>query len=113
MNWVTQLCLPLVAMIVTFGVGLGVAVDQLAATVRRPRSLLLGLLLSLTVLPALGYLAVITTGGNASILLGIVILAASPSNVACPLLTRLARGDVALSLTLTSVTCVLTALVMP
>jgi BASS family bile acid:Na+ symporter len=113
MDWITQVCLPLAAILVTFGVGLGVTIGQIRSTFRRPRPLVLGVALHSIALPALAYLAASTTGGDESTVLGLMILAASPSNVASPLLTRLARGDVALSLTLTALTCVLAALVMP
>src|SRR4051794_38014071 len=113
MTWFTQICLPLAAAIISFGIGLGVTVERVRTTAHTPALLLAALVSQVVVLPLVAVAASVLTGATASLTLGMLVLAAAPSNVSAPLLTRLARGDVAFSLAFTVLSCLLSGLTIP
>jgi bile acid:Na+ symporter, BASS family len=74
---------------------------------------LAGLLTQLVMLPLLAAAVVYAAHGSPTLMLGLVIVAACPGNVSSPLLTKLAHGDVALSLTLVGASSLLSAASIP
>jgi len=102
----------LLAMIL-FAVALELTVADFRRVAQRPRPVLLGLGLQLVALPALTFLVARTLAPSPSIALGMMVVAACPGGSVSNFFTREARGDVALSVSLTAVTSVLAALTTP
>jgi BASS family bile acid:Na+ symporter len=105
--------LPLALAFIMLYLGLTLQQGDFKRVLLRPRALLAGLVGQMLLVPALGF-------GVASIMpldpvmaVGLMVLVACPGGVSSGLLTHLARGDVALSISLTAITSVAAGLTLP
>ncbi len=98
---------------ITFSIGLGLAADDFRRVLRRPGTVLLGASLQLIALPALTWFLARSFAPMPSIALGMIVLAACPGGSLSNLMTLTARGDTALSITLTALSSVTGVLLTP
>jgi bile acid:Na+ symporter, BASS family len=108
-----QVLLPLVIAAMMLGVGMSLRVADFSALLATPRSAAIGLLGMFGLFPALAFLLAWAFPLSPELSVGLVLLAASPSASTSTLFTYLARGDAALSLTLTAVSKMLPVLIIP
>jgi BASS family bile acid:Na+ symporter len=87
--------------------------DDFQRVLQRPRALVAGLVGQLLMVPALGWLVASAMPLDPVMAVGLMVLAACPGGVSSGLLTHLARGDVALSISLTAVTSVAAVFSLP
>ena len=99
--------------LVMFGVGLSLTVSDFANVIRYPRALWSALGAQMIGLPLIAFLISLLAPLPAEIKVGFIILAASPGGATSGFLTYLWRGNVALSLSLTSVNSFLTLFTIP
>ncbi|MBW3581575.1 MAG: bile acid:sodium symporter family protein [Euryarchaeota archaeon] len=104
----TDILLPIVLGIIMLGVGLGLRFSDFRLLFRQPRGVLAGLIGQLVLLPLAASLVVVlfvvAFGLEYPLALGLLLLAAVPGGATSNMLTWLARGDTALSVTLTAIT---------
>lgn len=105
--------LPLALAFIMFYLGLTLRINDFRQVLQRPRALLAGLVGQLLMLPLLGGLVAWTSGLDPVMAVGLMVLAACPGGVSSGLLTHLARGDVALSISLTAITSIAAVLTLP
>lgn len=105
--------LPLALAFIMFYLGLTLCVDDFRRVFQRPRAVLVGLAGQLLMVPLLGLLIAWATGLDPVMAVGLMVVAACPGGVSSGLFTRLAHGDVALSISLTIVTSVVAMLSLP
>lgn len=105
--------LPLALAFIMFYLGLTLRVNDFQQVLQRPRALLTGLAGQLLMVPLLGWLVAWTSGLDPVMAVGLMVLAACPGGVSSGLLTHLARGDVALSISLTAITSIAAVLTLP
>jgi BASS family bile acid:Na+ symporter len=105
--------LPAVLCIIMLGLGLSLKLDDFLRVLRQPRTVLIGLLCQIVILPILCFGLTYASGLPPAIAVGMMLLAASPGGTSATLYTHLARGDVALSITLTAVTSALSIVTVP
>lgn len=112
-NIITQLLLPLALFIIMLGMGLSLVVDDFRRVMRFPGAVAIGLVLKLVLMPlvTLGVLALFPLQPELAV--GFVLLAACPGGATTNLITNLAKGDVALSITLTAIASVITVFTIP
>lgn len=112
-NIITQVFLPLALFIIMMGMGLSLVVDDFRRVLRFPKAVAVGLVLKLVAIPlfTFGLLAVIPLEPELAV--GFILLAACPGGATTNLITNLAKGDVALSITLTAVASVITVFTIP
>ncbi|WP_428267113.1 bile acid:sodium symporter family protein [Haliangium sp.] len=108
-----QTVLAVVLGFIMFGIGLGLVPDDFRRVARRPGIVLYGAGLQLLALPALTWVLSRMLAPTPSIALGMVIVAACPGGSMSNLLTVIARGDVALSVSLTALSSVSAAVLTP
>ena len=99
--------------VVMLGMGLTLTLDDFRAVLRRPGSLGLGTLLQIVVMPAAGWLAAVVCGLDPVMVTGMVLVGAAPVGTAASVVTYLARGNVALAVSLTVISTVLAIVLMP
>ncbi len=109
---VSQL-LPLALAFIMLYLGMTLRVDDFKRVLLRPRALLAGLIGQLIMVPLLGLGVAWSLQLEPVMAVGLMVLAACPGGVSSGLLTHLARGDVALSISLTAVTSVAAVLTLP
>lgn len=99
--------------LVMFGMGMTLSGSAFQAVVRRPGIVLLGVSLQFLLMPLTGWLLASAAGLASGLLAGVVLLGSCPGGTASNVMCYLARGDVALSITLTAVSTVLAVIATP
>lgn len=99
--------------IIMFGMGLSLTLADFKRVLTFPKAIFIGLVCQILVLPIIGYL--IATGMDLSptTAIGVMLLAACPGGPTSNMLTYLAKGDLALSVSLTAVASILTIFTIP
>ena len=105
--------LPVVLCIVMLGLGLSLKLDDFRRVLHQPRAVLIGLFCQIVILPVICFGLTLVSGLPPAIAVGMMLLAASPGGTSATLYTHLARGDVALSITLTALTSALSVITVP
>ena len=113
MGIVTDVVLPIALAFIMFALGLGLTLDDFARVARRPRDFLIGALCQIVLLPVVAFVLVSLWPLPPELALGVMIIAAAPGGVTSNILTAFARGDVALSISLTAVISLLSVLTIP
>ena len=112
-TFVTQILLPLSLAFIMFTLGLALVVADFRRVVVQPRDFLVGAFSQVVLLPAVALLLVFLWPMAAPLAVGVMLLAACPGGVTSNLMTYLARGDTALSVTLTAVISLLSVIALP
>lgn len=107
------LFLPAALMVIMFGMGLGLQRSDFRRVATRPRATTVGLVGQLILLPILGFLFAWAFALSPPLAVGTVLLCACPGGPTSNLFTKLGRGDVALSVSLTAVSGVVTVFTIP
>ena len=113
MNFVTDVILPLALAFIMFTLGLGLSISDFSNVFKKPKNFLIGLISQLIFLPIVGLILVIIWPLPIEIAIGVMLIAAAPGGVTSNILTFFARGDVALSVSLTAVMSLLSAASVP
>ena len=109
----TNLLLPLALGVIMLGLGLGLTLEDFRRVARYPRAVLTGLFLQVMVLPAAAFAMALGFGLPPELAVGLMLLAASPGGATANIYSHLARGDVALNITLTAINSLLCLLTLP
>jgi BASS family bile acid:Na+ symporter len=105
--------LSIILAMMMFSVGLGLSVDDFRRVLRRPGVILFGTALQVVALPFLTFLLTFLIAPTPSIALGMMVVAACPGGNASNVLTQAARGDAALSVSLTALSSALAVVTTP
>lgn len=108
-SFFTAVFLPIALAIIMLGMGLSLIPEDFVRVVKYPKAVAVGLGSQLVLLPLIGFaIAKIVPMPN-FIATGLVILVLCPGGVSSNLITYFAKGDVALSVTLTAFSSAITA----
>jgi BASS family bile acid:Na+ symporter len=113
MTSITGIILAISLMIIMFGMGLSLIIADFKRILTFPKAVFVGLISQMVVLPLIGYLIATTLNLSPTIAIGIMLLAACPGGATSNLLTHLAKGDLALSITLTAISSLLSIITIP
>ncbi len=113
MGIITDIILPLALAFIMFSLGLGLTQNDFLRIVKKPKEFLLGLLSQVIILPIVGLILVLLIPMPMEIAIGVMIIAAAPGGVTSNVLTSFAKGDVALSISLTAIISILSVLSIP
>lgn len=105
--------LPLALAFIMFALGLGLTLADFARVAARPAAVATGLAAQIVGIPVAAFLLLQVMPLAPALGLGVMILALCPGGVTSNMLTRLAGGSVALSITLTACASLLCALTVP
>ncbi|USG61234.1 bile acid:sodium symporter family protein [Sneathiella marina] len=112
-NIVTQVFLPLSLAFIMFSVGLELTLDDFKRVVVRPRDFFVGAVSQVIVLPLVAFALLSVWTIEPALAVGVMIIASCPGGVTSNLMTYLARGDTALSVSLTAVISLLAVVTLP
>ncbi len=101
---VTKVLLPLGLAFIMFAMGLTLKVGDFTKLFRQPLPVVLGLFVQMLLLPALAFVLLLAYPMRPEYAVGVMILAACPGGITSNMITHIARGDTALSITLTAIT---------
>lgn len=113
MGIVTDIVLPLVLAFMMLTLGLGLRVEDFGRLLTQPRDMIAGIAFQMLLLPAVGFLLVTIWPLTPEIAMGVMLIAVAPGGVTSNYLTSLARGDVALSVSLTAIASLLSVVTVP
>jgi len=99
--------------IIMLGMGLSLVIDDFKRIIVYPKAILVGLVNQLILLPLIGFGIAVGFPLTPEIAIGIMILAACPGGPTSNLIAHLAKGDTALSVTLTALSSFITILTIP
>lgn len=99
--------------IVMFGVALGISTKDFRLLLKAPKLLIAGILSQFILLPFITFLVVIILKPQPSIALGMFMVAACPGGNISNFMTHLAKGNTALSISLTAFATVLAVFLTP
>lgn len=105
--------LPLALAFIMFAVGITLVPADFTRLFEQPRAVVAGLIGQLVLLPVLAWALAIAWRLPPEMALGLVILGACPGGASSALITHLARGSAALSVTLTAITSLVALVSMP
>ena len=104
---------PFALALIMLALGASLTVNDFTRVVKNPKEFLVGLVCQLVVLPIVGYLLIIILKTPIELALGVMLIAAAPGGVTSNVLTKFADGDVALSISLTAVTSLISIISVP
>ena len=104
---------PFALALIMLGLGASLTTNDFTRVVKNPKEFLVGLICQLIVLPIVGYLLIIILKTPIELALGVMLIAAAPGGVTSNVLTKFADGDVALSISLTAVTSLISIISVP
>jgi BASS family bile acid:Na+ symporter len=110
---ITTVVLPLALGVIMLGLGLSLSVEDFGRVIRFPRAVAVGLVCQIVVLPAVCLGIAHAFALQPPLAVGLMLLAASPGGPTANLYSHLAKGDVALNITLTAVNGVLSLATLP
>jgi len=113
MDSISALILAVSLMIIMFGMGLSLVVEDFKRIFVTPKAILIGLISQLVFLPIIGFAFIYLFPLQPEIAIGLVILVACPGGATSNLVTHLAKGDIALSVSLTALSSLATLFTIP
>jgi bile acid:Na+ symporter, BASS family len=99
--------------LVMLGMGITLRFENFLGILRNPRIITIGVVLQFLFMPLFAWIVAMVFGLEQSLLVGLVIVGACPGGTASNVICYLARGDVALSIMLTTVSTVLAVVITP
>ncbi|MFF3226836.1 bile acid:sodium symporter family protein [Nocardia suismassiliense] len=105
--------LPVVLIIIMFGLGLSLTVEDFTRIAKSPKAAAIALVCQLLVLPIAAFGLVKLFDLAPLLAVGVMLLAASPGGTAANLFSHLFHGDVALNVSLTAVNSIIAVVTVP
>ncbi len=99
--------------IIMFGMGVTLTTDDFKRVFLRPLDVGVGVLTQYTVMPFIGFLLAKIFGLDPLLAAGVVLVGSCPGGTSSNVMTYLARGDVAFSVTMTSVSTIFSPIMLP
>ena len=115
MNIVTDIFLPTALAFIMFALGLGLTGADFLRVIKQPKDFFVGAISQIILLPVIAFILIKIWPIPISpeLAIGVMIIAAAPGGVTSNILTAFARGDVALSISLTAIISLLSVITVP
>ena len=104
---------PVALALIMLGLGASLTVKDFTRVAQNPKEFFVGLVCQLVLLPIVAYLLIIILQTPIELALGVMLIAAAPGGVTSNVLTKFANGDVALSISLTAITSLISIVSVP
>jgi BASS family bile acid:Na+ symporter len=104
---------PIALALIMLGLGASLTVKDFVRVCQNPKDFLIGLTCQLILLPIIAYFLIIILRTPIELALGVMLIAAAPGGVTSNVLTKFADGDVALSISLTAITSLISIVSVP
>jgi BASS family bile acid:Na+ symporter len=105
--------IPTIVQLVMFGVGAQMSLRDFAGVAKMPWSVLVGVLCQFTIMPLVGYSLTKIVPLSPEIAAGVILIGCCSSGISSNVMAYLARANLALSITMTSVTTALAPIATP
>lgn len=112
-NILTEIFLPVALGVIMLGMGLALTLSDFKRILLFPKATLVGLFNQLIVLPTVAFVMLTLISLPPELAVGVMLLSFCPGGATSNLLSNLARADVALSITLTAISSMITVFTIP
>jgi BASS family bile acid:Na+ symporter len=99
--------------VIMFGMGTSMGIKDFIALGKSPQSVIVGVLAQFLLMPLIAFILAYFSGFSPEISAGLILLGCAPVSVASPVMAYLAKANVALCITIVSVTTLLAPLFIP
>ena len=113
MGIVIDVFLPLALAFIMFSLGLGLTGNDFLRVLKQPRDFFIGAFSQIILLPIIAFALVKLWPISPELAVGVMIIAAAPGGATSNILTSFAKGDVALSISLTAIISLLCVITIP
>ena len=113
MGIITDIFLPLALAFIMFALGLGLTGTDFLRVLKQPKDFLIGAISQIILLPIIAFILIKIWPISPELAIGVMIIAAAPGGVTSNILTSFAKGDVALSVSLTAIISLLSVITVP
>ena len=113
MGLITDIFLPLALAFIMFALGLGLTSKDFLRVIKQPKDFFVGAIAQIIILPIVALLIVYFWDMPNEIAIGIMIIAAAPGGATSNILTYFAKGDGALSISLTAIISLISIISVP
>ena len=113
MSILTDIFLPLALAFIMFALGLGLTGADFLRVIKQPKDFFVGAISQIILLPIIAFILVSIWPISPELAIGVMIIAAAPGGVTSNILTSFAKGDVALSVSLTAIISLLCVVTVP
>jgi BASS family bile acid:Na+ symporter len=104
---------PFALFYIMLGVGMSTNIKSFVEILKNLKVLLIGLISQIIILPCIGFLFAIFATNDPVLKVGIILITSMPSAVTSNYITKLANGNVALSVSLTAISAILSFITIP
>tara|TARA_B110000438_G_scaffold297996_1_gene345345 strand:- start:2934 stop:3782 length:849 start_codon:yes stop_codon:yes gene_type:complete len=112
MEIVTKIA-PIALGLIMLGLGTSLTLEEFKRVVKQPKDFIVGFICQLVLLPIIAFALIKIMNTPIELALGVMIIAAAPGGVTSNILTKFAKGDVALSVSLTAVISLISVASVP
>ncbi len=110
---IIDIILPLSLVFIMFTLGAGLTIEDFKNILREPKAFGLGIINQMILLPIVAFFIVSIIKLPKEMAVGIMILACCPGGVTSNIITKLAKGDTALSISYTAVVSIVSVITLP
>lgn len=110
---IIDIFLPVSLMFIMFTLGIGLTVENFKNIITQPKALILGLVNQMLLLPLIAFFILLIIKLPSEMAVGMMILACCPGGVTSNMLTKLAKGDTALSISFTAIVSIISVITLP
>tara|TARA_B110000263_G_scaffold233965_1_gene231279 strand:- start:178 stop:1026 length:849 start_codon:yes stop_codon:yes gene_type:complete len=104
---------PLGLALIMLGLGMSLTIKDFTRVIKIPKDFLVGFICQLILLPIVAFILIKLLSAPVELALGVMLIAAAPGGVTSNVLTKFAKGDVALSISLTAITSLISIISVP
>jgi len=104
---------PLILAFIMFSLGIGLSLENFKRVIVQPKDFIIGAISQLVILPIVALILIFLFPIPTELKVGLILLAAAPGGVTTNVITKFAKGDVALSISLTAVISLLCFITIP
>lgn len=103
MNFFGEIALPIVLFIIMVGIGLSTRISDFKALIKYPKATIVGVVSQIILLPIIALFLAWIFNFDEAVTLGLLLLSLCPSGTGSNIITKMVRGNLALSVSLTTV----------
>lgn len=112
-TWIQLSWINYLLMVIMFGMGLTLRLEDFKLIFIRPRDVIIGCIAQFTIMPAIAFLLCKAFNLETALMIGVVLVGTCPGGTASNVITYLSEGDVALSVSMTSINTLLAPFLTP
>ena len=114
MGLISNVFLPIAIAFIMFSLGLGLKISDFTRVFTQPKNIVFGLIAQIILLPIVAFIIILIFPTlPPELAVGVMLIAAVPGGATSNMFTSLAKGDVALSISLTAITSLLCVITIP